>query len=182
MSEAFWSHVLMWQNLLFALAFIISLFQFHIRPRRKMLATKFVSDMFYCSYYLLMGATAGAMGSAIAGTGGMIQALTPDHMMKKTKVYRIAGAIALSCMGIYATADQFTNILPLLAVILARCFELSSSPQRIRYGMILTFPPWIIYNVINGLYLILFANLVVGISLSWAIWKNHRIKLPPEPV
>lgn len=182
MSEAIWGHILMWQNLFFAVAFIISMFQFHIRPRRKMLATKFVSDIFYCLYFIFMSAPAGAIGSAIAGTGGMIQALTPDHMMKKTKVYRIAGAIALCCVGIYATADQFTNILPLLAVILARCFELSSSPQTIRYGMILTFPPWIIYNVSNGLYLALVANLVIGISLSWAIWKHHRIKLPAEPV
>jgi hypothetical protein len=182
MTDAIWAHVLIPQNILFAIAFIISLFQFHIRPRRKMLATKFVSDAFYCSYYLTMGAPSGAMGSAIAGTGGLIQAITPDHLMRKTHKYRIFGAIILSCLGIYVTGHEFTNILPLVAVIIARCFELSSSPQRIRFGISITFPLWITYNLMNGLYLIVLSNLIVFASLIWAIWKHHRIKLSPEPV
>lgn len=146
------------------------------------MGTKATSDFFYTLYYFSMHATSGGLGAAIAGTGSLIQALTPDKWMKKTKYYRIGGAIILACLAIAVSFHTVTNMLPLLAVIGARFFELSSSPQKIRCGLLLTFPPWIIYNLSHELYLIVGANLIVFASLGWAIYKHRNIKVPVEPI
>lgn len=169
-------------SVFFFVAYALSLCMFHIKRRRRMLGTKFISDANYATYYFLMGATPGALGAIIAGTGGLIQALTPDRLMTKTRFYRLSAAIILACTGIYFTAQKTDDILPLLAVILGRLAEMSKTPQRIRIGMCLTFPPWVIYNINHEFYLLLFANLTVLLSLVWAVWKHHRIKIIPEPV
>ncbi len=166
----------------FIIAYGLSLFQFHVKSRRRMLATKFTSDANYSTYYFLMGATPGALGALIAGLGGLVQALTPDRLMAKTKYYRLGIAIALALLAIHFSAAKANDMLPLLAIILGRLAEMAKTPQRIRVGMCLTFPPWIAYNWNHEFYLLLFANLTVLASLFWAVWKHHRIKLMPEPV
>ena len=171
-----------WQNLLFVFAYSLSLIQYHLRSRRRMLATKSTSDYTYAVYYFTMHGISGGIGAAIAATGSMVQALTPDRWMKRTKYYRVGGAIALAGLGIAFSSHKLSDVLPLLAVIAARFFEISSSPQKVRYGLWLTFTPWMIYNGMHGLYLMLFANCSVFISLTWAIFKHRRIKLVPEAI
>ena len=166
----------------FFIAFGLSLFQFHIKSRRRMLMTKFIGDSNYATYYFLMGAIPGCLGSLIAGLGGLIQALTPDRLMKKTRYARLSLAIILASIGIYFTAQKTNDMLPLVAVIFGRLAELSRSPQKIRLGLMLTFPPWIIYNISHEFYLPLFANIAVGISMIWAVWRHRHIKQSAEPV
>ncbi len=182
MNAAFWTQFLVPQTLLFLFAFTLSLFQFHFKSRRRMLAVKSTSDYTYATYYFIMGGVSGGLGAAIAATGSLVQALTPDKWMKKTRYLRIGGAIILAMTAIVFSSHKLSDVLPLLAVICARFFEISSSPQRVRWGLWLTFSPWMIYNALHGLYLILFANVAVFFSLSWAIYKHHRIKIIPEPV
>ncbi len=180
--DNFFQHIFIWQNIFFAAAFGLSLFQFHFKSRRRMLATKAASDYTYALYYFLMSGVSGGLGATIAATGSMVQALTPDRWMKKTRYYRIGGAIFLAALAIAFSSHKVSDILPLCAVIFARFFEISSSPQKVRFGMWLTFAPWMTYNAMHGFYLLLFANISVFVSLTWAIYKHHRIKIIPEPV
>lgn len=169
-------------SIFFFMAYGLSLFMFHVKKRRKLLFIKFVSDLNYIVYYFLIGGISGALGASIAGVGGLVQILTPDHMMQKTKKYRIAAAIFLACIGLHFTMQKTSDMLPLLAVIMARLAEISSSAQRIRIGMLITFTPWMVYNLSHEFYLLLFANITVFISLAHAIWHHHRLRIIPEPV
>ena len=166
----------------FCIAYILSLFMYHIKARRKLLATKFISDSNYATYYFLMGATPGALGALIAGSGGLLQALTPDKYMAKTKFYRLGFAIFLSLVSIHFSTAKTNDMLPLFGVIFGRLAEMAKTTQRIRVGMALTFPLWMVYNVNHHFYLLLFANISSLASLTWAVFKHHRIKLVPEPV
>lgn len=166
----------------FLIAYGLSLFMYHMKNRRRLLGTKFVSDSNFAIYYYLLGGLSGALGAIIAGLGGLIQALTPDRYMAKTKYFRLCLAIVLSSISIHFAAAKSSDMLPLLAIIFGRLAEMSSTPQRVRIGMAITFPPWIIYNFTHEFYLLLFANLTALCSLFWAIWKHRRIRYIAEPV
>lgn len=143
---------------------------------------KFISDTNYGFYYISMGAVSGMLGAFIAGLGGLIQALTPDHLMVKTKYYRLALAVILAFISIYFGAHNFKEMLPLIGIISGRLAEMARTTQRVRIGMCLTFPLWMIYNLTHGFYLLFFANLTALFSLVWAIWQNYRIRIALEPV
>ncbi len=169
-------------SLFFFLAFALSLFMFHMKARRKILATKFLSDANYATYYFLIGGLPGAMGAMIAGLGGLVQAITPDKHFQRTRYWRLGVAVILSLIAIYFSAAKSTDLLPLFAIIIGRLAEMSSTPQKVRLRMALTFPPWMVYNILHGYYLLVFANATVLFSLFWAIWKHHSIKHRVEPV
>lgn len=169
-------------SIFFFVAYALSLVMFHMKARRRILATKFVSDSNYAAYYYLMGGLPGALGAIIAGVGGLVQAVTPDKHFQKTRYLRLAVAVLLSALAIHFAAAKSTDLLPLFAIILGRLAEMSSTPQKVRIRMALTFPPWMIYNISHEYYLLIFANTTVLLSLFWAIWKHHSIKHRVEPV
>ncbi len=161
-------------TILLVLSYLGGLTLYHIKDRRKMLGLKFASDSSGALYYYLMGGNAGAFGAMIAATGSLVQSLTPNHLMKKTQPYRIAAAVMLASLGIYVTAQRTSDLLPLIAVIFARFIELSSNAQKIRIGMVMTFPAWMIYNFNNELYLLFLLNITVLCSAISAIIRHSR--------
>ena len=169
-------------SIFFFVAYGLSLIMFHMKARRKILATKFISDANYATYYYLMGGLPGAIGAMIAGLGGLVQAVTPDKHFQSTRYWRLGVAVVLSLIAIYFSAAKSTDLLPLFAIIVGRLAEMSSTPQKVRMRMALTFPPWMIYNIYHEYYLLIFANTTVLLSLAWAIWKHHSIKHRVEPV
>lgn len=175
MIETILESILHWEAVFLLIGLINGMVLFHYRQRRMMMGAKAAGDYCYTIYFFLMNAHAGAFGAGIAATGSLVQALTPDQWMDRTKYARLTAACFLAVVGIYVTAQKTTDLLPLLAIIAGRFVELSSSAQKIRIGMLCTFPPWVIYNYSHDLYLLVVANVIIGTSLAWAIWKHRPL-------
>jgi hypothetical protein len=158
----------------FALAYISGFFVYHIRARRKMLAMKAAMDGFYALYLLMIHAYAGAFGLGIAMLGGIVQIATPDHLMKKTLPYRLAGATLLATIGAYLTMRRTSDALPLIATVISRFFETQASPQRIRLLMLIPLTMWIIYSLDRQFYLLTFAQITLMASQMFAVFNVHK--------
>lgn len=138
------------------------------------MALKFMGDGLISIYLFLMGGTAGACGALIAGTGALIQALTPHHYLKKTQWLRIGLAVILSVSSIFLVYKTPLDILPLSMVIVCRFGELQKESQRIRFTYWITCFPWMAYHYLNGFYLPLFACAILCVSLLWSMIRHHH--------
>ncbi|MGB4101933.1 MAG: YgjV family protein [Alphaproteobacteria bacterium] len=159
----------------FALALISGLFVYHIKQRRRMLAGKAVMDVCYGIHFWMMQAPAGAYGIMIAVFGGLVQIVTPDHLMRRTMLYRNIVAALLALLGVFLAVQHSTDLLPLIAASTARFVETHSQPQRIRAGMALTLLLWIAYAAYNNLILMVIASVTLLLSTLLALYR-HRAK------
>lgn len=163
-------------SLIFLASFLMGVSGPHFKSRRKMMLFKFFGDGLASLYLFLMGGTSGACGALIAGTGALTQALTPHHYLKKTQWLRIGMALVLSAISIVFVYKTPIDILPLSMVIICRFGELQKESQRIRFVYWITCFPWMVYHFINGLYLPLFATVILSISLLWSMIRHHHPK------
>lgn len=157
----------------FVFAFIGGLFVYQIKQRRLMLAVKAGVDVLYGVHFLMMAAYAGAWGVMIAVFGGLVQIMTPDHLMQRTLLYRNIVAATLALLGAFVAMKHTTDVLPLVAATSARFVETQSQAQRIRFGMGVILVLWIAYAIQNNLYLMFIAHATALISLLLALYR-HR--------
>jgi len=157
----------------FVLAFVGGFFVYHLQQRRQMLAAKAVVDALYGMHYYMMHAYAGAYGIAIAVLGGLVQIVTPDHLMRRTMLIRNIVAALLALLGCFVAAQQATDFLPLIAASSARFVETQAQPQRIRLGMSIILILWLLYALENHLVLIFIAQGTLLVSLLIALYRHH---------
>lgn len=158
----------------FGIAFIGGFFVYQVRDRRMMLAAKAGVDILYGAYFWLMQAYAGAYGIMIAVLGGLVQILTPNHLMGATALYRKIIAALLALLGIFLITRHTSDLLPLIAASSARFVETQDNPHRIRIGMGFILLLWIAYASINGLYLIMGAHVTLLASLLLALYRHRK--------
>lgn len=161
-------------TILFIIAFFANLTSPQFRHRRKMMFAKFFGDGFMSLYLLSLGGLSGACGAGIAALGGLIQALTPHHYLKQTRLPRVIAAVLLSIACIYFVYRHPLDLLPICMTVICRFGELQSKAQRIRYTYWLTSFPWMIYHFMNGFYLPLFACMIGSTSILISIIRHHR--------
>jgi hypothetical protein len=168
----------LWQpvTLLFLIGFGFGLVSPQLHNRRKMMFCKFLGDGFMGIYLITLGGLSGGCGALIAGTGALIQALTPHHYLKKTIWPRIGAALILSAISIYFVYQTPLDILPIAMVIICRFGELQSKSQHIRIVYWATCFPWMIYHFLNEFYLPFIACIIGTISLTIGIIRHHRPK------
>lgn len=158
----------------FALSFIIGLFVYNIRNRRRLLAVKTIRDSLSALYYRMAGAEVGAYAMAIAALGGLIQSITPDRLMQRTAIYRRIAATLLAILGVYVLAQKTHDLLPLIAVVMMRFVETAKNPQHLRMGMVPAFIMWMIYAAKSGTYLVLIAQAITLCSVFVALYRHRK--------
>jgi len=168
-------------TLIFLVSFVLSMIGPHFGGRRKMMAFKFCADTLGAIYLFLLGGISGACAAQIAGTGALIQALTPHQHLKKTVWLRMGIALALSVISIYVSYRTPLDLLPITMVIICRFGELQSQAQRIRLVYFVTCFPWIIYHMTNGYYLPMAACIAASISLLLSLLRHNRTQHPAVP-
>jgi hypothetical protein len=148
-----------------------------MRHRRKMMFTKFLGEMFNGSYLVLSGGLSGGLAAWIAGTGGLVQALTPDHHLKKTIWPRIIGAVILSALSLYLAYKNPFDLLPLVAVTFCRFMELHHNPERIRLAYYVSGFPWMLYLYVNEIYFMLGSVAVMNIMFLIGLLRHRPRKV-----
>ena len=161
-------------HITFLVAFLIASFVYHIRERRKMLAVKALGNFFFSVHLYFMQSFVGAYAVMIAVLSGLVQVILPEGLMKKTALIRNILASAFALIGVAFLAQQTTDVLPLISVVLARFSEAQENPQHIRLGFIISMLMWLYYTFENGLYLMAFSYVVTLLSLTWAFWRYRR--------
>ena len=161
-------------TILFVIGFTAGLASPQFKNRRKMMLAKFFGDGFMALYLFSLGGLSGACGAGIAAMGGLIQALTPHHYLKKTRLPRVIAAVILSIACIYFVYRTPLDLLPICMTVICRFGELQSKAQRIRYTYWLTSFPWMIYHFLNHFYLPLFACMIGSTSILISIIRHHR--------
>lgn len=149
-------------------------FVYHVRDRRKMLSLKALMDGMYATYLFMSHAYAGAFSLGIAMLGGLVQIATPDHLMKKTLPVRLVVAIALAGLGAALTVQRTSDVLPLLATVISRFFEMHHSAQHIRLLMLIPLTMWMTYSIDNQFYVLTLAQLSLMSSQIFAALKVHK--------
>lgn len=155
------------------IGFVLMLYTYQIKKRRKMMFFKFLSDVFMAVYFFMVGGFSGSAGAMIAGTGALVQALTPDQVFKKTLPWRILFAFALSCAGVVFLARNVSDFYPFMAVVGARVVELFHSTLVIRSGFVACNIAWITYNYLNEYYLMLWVMVINTVFMVVGILRHE---------
>lgn len=146
-----------------------------------MMLTKFIADGFSGTYMLFMQGISGAFACYISGTGGLIQAATPDKYLIATKVPRIAGATLLSVAAVFVTYQKPIDAVPLAAIVFCRFMELHSNPERIRLAYYLAGFPWMYYLYEKGIFFSLLTIVCMNIMFLVGLIR-HRPKRKLNPI
>lgn len=135
---------------------------------------KVVACLLGAFYFWGVGAETAMLAGFIAAFGGFMQAIFPDHLLKRTKVLRTCFAILLASASIALAANNTMEALPLLATICSRFCEIQSCQQRIRLGYIISMSLWITYAGMSGLVLLYVTENLNMLSNLKAIWKHEQ--------
>ncbi len=161
-------------SLIFLVSFLLGIAGPQFRNRRKMMGIKFAGDFSAAIYLYLMGGIAGSCAGMIAGTGALIQALTPAKYLRRTMWPRVIFAVILSFASVYFSYKTLLDILPISAVVICRFGELQSRAQYIRFVYWITSFLWMIYHYMNGFYLPLIACTFLCGSLLLSLIRHRN--------
>jgi hypothetical protein len=170
-------------SFVYVLGLILAMICTQIKHRRKMMLIKFLADYTNAYYMFLMGGLAGALSGFIAGTGGLVQAATPDKHLKKTIWPRIIGALSLSAISIYLSYHSPIDLLPMIAVVGCRLMELHHNPERIRLAYFLSGFLWIAYFLVSGIYLMVVTSAIMNVMFLLGLIRHRpRIAANIDPI
>lgn len=153
-----------------------------IKDRREMMFVKFMSDYTNAAYTFMMGGLAGALGGLIAGTGGLVQSLTPDKHLQKTLWPRIIGACILSAASIYFSYKNPIDILPMVAIIGCRFMELHHDAEKIRMAYFVAGGLWITYFIVEHIPMMAFTSGLMSAMLLLGIIRHRAKREIVDPV
>lgn len=169
-----------WNSLIYLVSFICSMASPQFKNRHHMMAFKFLGDGLSGIYLFTLGGNSGGCAALIAGTGALVQALTPNKYLRQTRLLRTSIALTLCAASIYFVYKTPLDILPISMVIICRFAELHPNPQRVRLVYFLTCFPWLLYHFMNGFYIPLIATSFSCASLLLSLLRYHRPKTANE--
>lgn len=167
-------------TVLYVAGFILAAICTQLKHRRHMMFVKFWAEACNGTYMILMGGLSGGLASYIAGTGGLIQAATPDRHLKRTIKPRIVLVSILSILSIHFSYREPIDLLPVAAIIVCRFMELHSNTEYIRRTYYLAGFPWIAYLYIKGIDLMLLTVALMNILFLIGMIRNRPKRIPPN--
>ena len=142
--------------------------------RRKMILLNVLTITIWAIPIFLQGSTAAISVVIIAMTASLFQVAIPDRLLQKTRLLRSGIAVAAAILAVAISYETTKDILPLMALIIARMSELQSDARRIRMGYLFGMTCWTSYFIAEGMMLMVFVELAMILTAIYAIAKTER--------
>lgn len=141
----------------------LTILTFQINNRSLMLRVLAASCLVWVLHYILIG--------ALTGAGMLLLAALRSYLFERYRhLNRVLWVMfAALILATVITWKNWTSILPLIGMILATIAVWQKSPRRIRLLSLTYAPFWVTYNLLNGSYpgmaadLIAFTSVLIGI-------------------
>lgn len=157
-------------GMLSALSMMLSNWQ---KTKRRMLFCLLFDSIFCILQYILLGAFAGACTNIISLIRVIIFTKKEDNKFLNKNYILYTIILLYAIMGII-TYDGIISILPSIATIIYTIVLWQDDSTKIRFGSVVMFSMWFIYNLAVGAYI---SSIVEVISLISAIMSIIKIDI-----
>lgn len=145
---------------------------FQPKLRRNILRFQLLSNIFWVTHFLLLGATTGA---ALNAAGAVRAYLFNKYGRLKTRsCWLLVFIISLVLVLGVLTWQGWLSLLPMAAMTIATIGFWQRDEQRIRLITLFGAPLWLIYNLLSGSYAGVTNELLVITSILVALWRYRR--------
>ncbi|MBI1363404.1 MAG: hypothetical protein GC134_05415 [Proteobacteria bacterium] len=156
------------------MGYLVALKMFHVRRRRMFLLINAASCLPFVYYLLSEQAFTGALVSSMVGINCLLMAALPEHDSPRVKKLRVGFALTVIACGTWFMYKAPSDLLPMLAFIIARLGETQSNTQRIRYAFMPVQLLWMGYGYLSGAYVIVGGEFALLLSNLLASNRHRR--------
>lgn len=128
------------------IAFIISLFAFHRKSRKKIFSTMILSNLLNTVHYLLLNAYSGCITKVIAVVRDSFIIAKDSNKFLRRKIFLII-FILVYIICAYFTYNNILSIFPIFAATIYLIFIWDGNELKIKKIAFLTCFLWLVYNI-----------------------------------
>ena len=164
------------------LALVVIIYHFQRNDRSEMMHLKLMSFLLFTAHFSMLGAWTGAVMNIIGGVRTYIFNFRTSRKWADKTLWPIAFIIMFWVFGILTWVNNY-SIFPMIGMTTGTMAYWCKQTKNIRLLVMISLPPWFIYNLAIGSYpgmignIFIFSSLIISL-LRFDVFKKKELKHP----